>query len=119
MTGDGRRRIGALFREEVAMIAVFVTFQYDEDFDRERMLGIAEHAKGTFAGMPELRLKAFTVDGGSKCARNVYLWESEDAARAFFSPELAERVTGLYGVPPRIEFAEVAELVDNATATVG
>jgi hypothetical protein len=48
----------------------------------------------------------------------VYLWESEAAARAFFSPELAERVTGLYGVAPAIEFAEVAALVDNAAAPV-
>ena len=100
------------------MIAVFVTFEYDEGFDRERILGTAEHAKGAFAGMPELRLKAFTLDEDSKCARNVYLWESEEAARAFFTPELAERVTGLYGVAPRIEFAEIAALVDNAAAPV-
>ncbi|HET6984850.1 MAG TPA: hypothetical protein VFI53_22085 [Myxococcaceae bacterium] len=50
---------------------------------------------------------------------NVYLWESEKSARAFFTPELAERVKGLYGVPACIEFAEVAALVDNATAPVG
>jgi hypothetical protein len=100
------------------MIAVFVTFQYDEGFDRERVLGIAERVKETFAGMPELRAKAFTLDEGNRRARNVYLWESEAAARAFFSPELAERVTGLYGVAPAIEFAEVAALVDNAAAPV-
>jgi hypothetical protein len=46
--------------------------------------------------------------------RNVYLWESEEAARSFFTPELAQRIKGLYGVPARIEFAEVAALVDNA-----
>jgi hypothetical protein len=108
----------ALFSEEVAMIAVFVTFDYDEGFDRERILGIAEHAKDTFAGMPELRLKAFTLVEGNR-ARNVYLWECEEAARAFFTPELAERITGFYGVAPQIEFAEVAALVDNATAPVG
>ncbi|HEY2372408.1 MAG TPA: hypothetical protein VGH82_07650 [Gaiellaceae bacterium] len=101
------------------MVAVFVTFDYDEGFDRERILGIAEHAKDTFAGMPELRLKAFTLDEGERRARNVYLWESEEAARAFFTPELAERITGFYGVAPRIEFAEVAALVDNAAASVG
>lgn len=101
------------------MIAVFVTFEYAEGFDRKRLLGIAEKAKGAFAGMPGLRQKAFTIDGESRRAVNVYLWESEKAARAFFTPELAERVKGLYGVPARIEFAEVAALVDNATAPVG
>ena len=100
------------------MIAVFVTLEYDEGFDRQRLLGIAENAKGTFAGMPGLRQKAFTVDDENRRARNVYLWESEEAARAFFTPELAERIRGFYGVPARIEFAEVAALVDNAAARV-
>jgi hypothetical protein len=101
------------------MFAVFVTFEYDEGFDRARLLGVAEHAKGAFAGMPDLRAKAFTIDASNTRATNVYLWESEEAARAFFSPELSERVTGLYGVAPRIEFAEVAAFVDNAAAPVG
>ena len=100
------------------MIAVFVTFEWDEGFDRQRILGIAESAKATFVGMPGLRLKAFTIEGENRRARNVYLWESEDAARAFFTPKLAERIAGFYGVPPRIEFAEVAALVDNAAARV-
>ena len=100
------------------MITVFVTFEYDENFDRERILAIAEKAKGSFVGMPGLRQKAFTVDVENRRARNVYLWESEAAARAFFTPELAKRVTGLYGVAPRIEFAEIAALVDNAAERV-
>ena len=45
---------------------------------------------------------------------NVYVWESETAARAYFTEELTERVTGLYGVRPRIDFVEIAALVDNA-----
>ena len=96
------------------MIAVFVTFDYTDNFDRKRILGIAESAKAIFAGMPGLRLKAFTVDDENRRARNVYLWDSEEAARALFTPELARRIAGLYGVAARIEFAEVAELVDNA-----
>ena len=98
------------------MIAVFVTFDYDQSFDHKRILGIAEKAKGTFAGMPGLRQKAFTIDDENRRAKNVYLWESEEAARAFFTPELAQRITSFYGVPARIEFAEVAALVDNAAA---
>ena len=98
------------------MIAVFVTFEYPEGFDHKRIAGIAEKAKGAFAGMPGLRSKAFTIDGENRRATNVYLWESEEAARAFFTPELGKRVAGLYGVAARIEFAEVAALVDNAAA---
>ena len=96
------------------MIAVFVTFEYPDGFDRKRVLGIAEKAKGTSVGMPGLRSKAFTLDDENRRARNVYLWESEEAARAFFTAQLAERIRDLYGVLARIEFAEVAALVDNA-----
>src|SRR5262245_41606230 len=85
-----------------ALIAVFVTFEYPENFDRKRILALAENAKGAFAGMPGLRQKAFTIDAENRRATNVYLWESEEAARSFFTPELAQRVKGLYGVPARI-----------------
>ena len=98
------------------MIAVFVTFDYAEGFDPKRILAIAENAKGKFAGMPGLRQKAFTIDDENRRAKNVYLWDSEETARAFFTPALAERITALYGVPVRIEFARVAALVDNAAA---
>jgi len=100
------------------MIAVFVTFDYAGGFDRERLLAIAEKAKGSFVGMPGLRSKTFTIDAENRRATNVYLWESEEAARAFFTPQLAERIRGLYGVPARIELVEVAALVDNAAARV-
>jgi hypothetical protein len=99
------------------VIGVSVTFQYDEDFDRARVVSIAEKARGTFEGMPGLRSKAFTVDDARQRAMNFYVWDSADAARAFFSDELRERVTGLYGVAPTIDFVEIAELVDNSGAT--
>ena len=31
-----------------------------------------------------------------------------------FSAEMRQRVTGLYGVEPWIEFVEIAQIVDNA-----
>ena len=44
---------------ESTVIGVSVTFQYGEDFDRERVASIAEGARGTFEGMPGLRSKGF------------------------------------------------------------
>lgn len=40
--------------------------------------------------------------------------DSGTAARSFFSDALRERVTGLYGVAPTIEFVEIVEIVDNS-----
>ena len=47
-------------------------------------------------------------------ASNFYVWDSREAALEFFSDELRERVTGLYGVAPEIEFVEIAQFVDNS-----
>jgi len=96
------------------MHSVIVEFQYQDTFDRARIAGIAHEARGHFEGLPGLRQKAFTIDEQNRRATNVYLWESEDAARGFFTDDLVERVTGLYGVRPSVSFVEVAELVENA-----
>ena len=98
------------------MIGVFVTFHYAENFDERAVRKIAETARAKFEGMPGLRSKAFTLNSGKREASNFYVWESEDAAKAFFTDELLERVTGLYGVRPSIEFVQIATLVENARA---
>ena len=95
------------------MIAAFVTFDSD-DLDEERVRKVAAEARAMFEGMPGLRSKVFTLGETTGRATNVYVWDSEDAARKFFSDELVERVTGLYGVRPQLEFAEVLELVENS-----
>jgi hypothetical protein len=95
------------------MKGVIVEFQYGDDFDRTRIEGIAHQARASFEGLPGLRQKAFTVDELNRRATNVYLWETEEAARGFFNDGLVEHVTGLYGVGPTVTFVEVAEFVDN------
>jgi hypothetical protein len=95
------------------MIGAFVTFRLGEDFDEQAVRKIAETARARFEGMPGLRSKAFTIDPAKYQAVNFYVWDSEDAARAFFTDELLERVTGLYGVRPTVDFVQIAALVEN------
>ena len=95
------------------MIGVNVTFDYDGNFDRSRVIGVAENARSMFEGMPGVRYKFFTFDEKHQRANNFYVWESQEAAERFFSDELRGKVTELYGVAPSIEFVEVAEIVDN------
>ena len=98
------------------MIGVFVTFRYGDNFDEQAVRKIAETARARFEGMPGLRSKAFTVNCAKREAANFYIWDSEDAAKAFFTEALLERVTGLYGVRPSVEFVQVAALVENTRA---
>jgi heme-degrading monooxygenase HmoA len=95
------------------MIGVFVTFSYGDNFDEEAVRKIAANARARFEGMPGLRSKAFTLNARTREATNFYVWDSEDAAKAFFTDEMLERVAGLYGVRPSIEFVQIATLVEN------
>ena len=98
------------------MIGVFVTFRYGDKFDEQALREIAATARVRFEGMPGLRSKAFTLNFGKREATNFYVWDSEDAAKAFFTNELVERVAGLYGVRPSVEFVQIASLVENTRA---
>jgi heme-degrading monooxygenase HmoA len=98
------------------MIGVYVTFAYGADFDRARNETVADNAREMFVGMPGLHSKVFTVDEPHRRAVNFYVWDSAEAAKAFFSDELVERVTQLYGVPPTVDFVDVAAIVENSVS---
>ena len=100
----------------MAMIGVFVTFRFGDDFDEQAVRKIAETARAKFEGMPGLHSKAFTINAARREATNFYVWKSEDAARGFFTDALLERITGLYGVRPSVEFVQIAALAENARA---
>ena len=95
------------------MIGVVVTFCFGDNFDEQAVRKIAETARARFEGMPGLRSKAFTFNSAKREAANFYVWDSEDAAKTFFTDQLLERVTGLYGVRPTVEFVQIATLVEN------
>ena len=96
------------------VIGVSVTFRYDGDFDRARVVRVADNARAMFEGMPGLRFKFFTFDEKQQRATNFYVWDSQEVAEQFFTNELRERVTSLYGVTPSIDFVEIAQIVDNS-----
>lgn len=98
------------------MIGVFVTISYGEDFNEkavQKIRQIAESARTLFEGMPGLRSKAFTFNLKAREATNFYVWDSEETAKAFFTDELIQKVTGHYGVRPSVDFVQIATLVEN------
>ena len=96
------------------MVSVILTFQFGDDFDRAKVEGVARKAAPAFEGVPGLHMKLFTLDEASRRAVNVYVWESREAATAFYTPELEAQAAAAYGVPPNIEFFDVAGVVDNS-----
>jgi hypothetical protein len=98
------------------VIGVSVVFDYEKGWDRSRVIEVAKGARKMFEGLPGLRFKFFTLDEKRQQAINFYVWESSEAAEAFFTEELREKVTGLYGTSPTISFLEIAEVVDNSSS---
>ena len=98
------------------MIGVLVTFRYGDNFVEQAVRRIGQTARERFEGMPGLRSKAFTLNSGKREAANFYVWDSEDAAKAFFTDQLLERVATLNGVRPSVEFVQIATLVENNRA---
>jgi hypothetical protein len=96
------------------VVGVIVTFQFDDSFDPAVITGIAEGARSKFEGMPGLRSKAFTLDEERRIARNFYVWDEAERAQDFFSEQMLEGVTKLYGVKPAVEYVQIVALVDNA-----
>ena len=97
------------------MVGAVVTFRFGDDFEEHAVRKVAEASHAHFAGMPALRSKAFTVNAAKREAMNFYVWDSEDAATAFFTEALLARVTGLYGVRPTVDIVQIAALVENRT----
>lgn len=95
------------------MISTIVRVQFDGSIDAEKIRSIAHDSRARFEGMPGLKLKAYTLDTERHEATNFYIWESEAAARALFTPETIERIGGLYGGQISVDFVEIAELVEN------
>ncbi|MFI8500701.1 hypothetical protein ACIGFK_19740 [Streptomyces sp. NPDC085524] len=98
------------------MIGVLVTFAKTEEFDRSALAKIAGELRGPFEGMAGLRFKSFMFDEDSGQARNFYVWDDEEKARSFFTEEIVDKVTGIYGVPPKVEYLDIVGFVDNAGA---
>jgi hypothetical protein len=98
------------------MIGVLVTFTASDKFDRSTVAKIAGDLRGPFEGMPGLRVKGFTVSEDGRQAKNFYVWDDEQKARAFFTDEIVEMVTGVYGAPPEVEYLDIVGFVDNSAA---
>jgi hypothetical protein len=95
------------------MIGVIVTIGPSEDLNRERATAVAEGEGPKFEGMDGLQSKVFMWNDETGTVTNTYVWDSESAARAFFTPELKAKVIELYGVEPQVQFVEVSALIDN------
>jgi hypothetical protein len=77
------------------MVGVLIRFSFGTEFNADKLRRIAEKARAKFEGMPGLISKTFGINAERRAAVNYYVWESEQAARGFFTDAMREQVTGL------------------------
>lgn len=95
------------------MFGVIVTFDPGAAYDADRLSQIAQAAIPKFRGMQGLVSKTFTLDDEARRAINFYVWESEEAARRFFSEETLASVERTYGVRPELRYVAIPGRVEN------
>ena len=86
------------------MVEVLLTFRFGPEFDEVRIRQVAEGAQAEPNATPGLRSKELMIDATNQGAVHLYAWDSEDAAREFFTPDRLELITALYGVRPSVHF---------------
>jgi hypothetical protein len=96
------------------MIGVIVTIALGTRYDAEFLRAAAAGSRARFEGLPGLCSKTYMLDPARREARNLYLWQNEEAAREFFTAEFLEHIANVYGATPKLEIIEVAEQVVNS-----
>ena len=96
------------------MITAIVLYDLPKSIDREACRAHFQKIAPGFLDVPGLLRKQFihSIDGG--VAGGSYLWESLEAAKAFYNGPWLEGIIQRYGAPPRISYFETFAIADVA-----
>ena len=101
------------------MITAFVMYDLPPHIDRaacrEHFLRIAPD----FLNVPGFVRKQFIQEIGGNVAGGSYIWESLEAAKAFYNGPWLEGIRARYGCEPRITYFETYAVADQATGYAG
>lgn len=96
------------------MTTVIVTYKLPKALPRSTVLERFKVAAETkFKGMPGLHSKQFCYDEKTGNGLSVYLWQSKEQAKAFFTPEFQASFESIFGVKPDFEILDTLLVVDN------
>lgn len=96
------------------MITAIVKWKAADDLSYEEILTRFKKSTAVYKGHPHLLRKYICFDRRALQGMGIYLWDDEQAARAFYekaSPIIEEET----GHPPEIEFFDTPIVVDNLT----
>ncbi|NER79400.1 MAG: YdhR family protein [Leptolyngbya sp. SIO1D8] len=95
------------------MFIVFVNFSLSPTQRPQQLAEDFANISGMFYDVPGLLKKYFTIAEDGHSAGGVYLWESRDAAEAFYTENFQLIIEERYGATPQITYFNCPVLVDN------
>ncbi len=95
------------------MHTVLVKYSFPKPVARAALLERFKKSEANFRGLPKLIRKYFCYDEATRTGHSVYLWESEAAARAFFSETFLEGFAEKFGCTPELTYVDTLIVVDN------
>jgi hypothetical protein len=96
------------------MHTVMWTFKVPSGTSKAQLVETIKTTAHTYEGIPGLIRKYYGIapDGGSLVG--IYLWESEDAAKAFYTEDWVAMVTQRWAAPPLRQEWETPMVVESA-----
>ena len=100
------------------MIVAITQYLLDESLTSEQVRSQAAASIDKFVDRSGLLRKYFMISDDASTGASVYLWESRQAAEAFFTEEWEQRIEGKYGHRPSVAYYDCTFVVDNVTGEV-
>ncbi|MEZ4521678.1 MAG: hypothetical protein R3A46_08590 [Thermomicrobiales bacterium] len=95
------------------MIAALITFDVETPLSLEEATEKFESTAPNYRGLAHLISKSYirSQDGGT--VGGFYVWDSREAAEEMYAGEWEDKVTGVYGVKPTLQYFDVPVLIQN------
>jgi len=95
------------------MYTVLVKYVLPQPTPRGNMAERFKRSEEMFRNTPKLIRKYFCYDEAKHTGHSVYLWETEEAARAFYNDAFLEHFKANFGTTPELFFVDTLQVVDN------
>lgn len=100
------------------MVTVLVQFALPEGVSEAEVHDLFVASAPRFQTIPGLISKSYLYHGDRRTGGGTYLWESRDAAEAFFGADFRAMIREKYGVEPEITYFRTTVSVDNRSGEV-
>ena len=101
------------------MITAIVLYDLPDSIGLEECRAHFARIAPDFLAIPGFVRKQFICRRDGKIAGGAYMWESQEAAEAFYSGSWVEGIRARYGCKPRISYYETVAIADTATGRAG